>query len=218
MKRLLIPMMSSAMGSRTNRSAVRSTLCIALLVAVAAAPAVAGAPQQCVRQTLDAVSAVLDDPHLQGSSKERDRSERVAKVIHEWFDFRAMAPQSLGSHWANLTPEQRDRLVGLFAQLFERSYDRLVLRFLGGSAATYGAESVDAGRATVKTVLLQKGGDELPVDYRLTADRGAWKLYNLVVDGVSLAGNFRAQFDKTIRASSYDALVQRIETKLAEEK
>ena len=182
-----------------------------------AGPAFAGEPQQRVRQTVDAVSAALNDPQLQGSSNERARRERVAKVMHESFDFRAMAQESLGSHWASLTPGQRDRFVGLFAQLFERSYDRLVLRFLGGSATTYGAESVDAGRAIVKTVLLRKGGDELPVDYRLTADGGPWKISDVVVDGVSLAGNFRAQFTKTIRASSYDAVVQRIETKLAEE-
>ena len=196
---------------------MRSTLCTAVLVVLAAGAALAGAPQQRVRQTVDAVSAVLNDPQLQGSSNERERRERVAKVMHESFDFRAMAQESLGSHWASLTPEQRDRFVGLFTQLFERSYDRLVLRFLGDSATTYGAESVDAGRAIVKTVLLRKGGDELPVDYRLTADGGPWKISDVVIDGVSLAGNFRAQFTKTIRASSYDALVQRIETKLAEE-
>ena len=196
---------------------MRSALCTAALVALAAGAALAGEPQQRVRQTVESVSAVLNDPHLQGSGNERERRERVAKVMHESFDFRAMAQESLGSHWASLTPEQRDRFVGLFTQLFERSYDRLVLRFLGGSATRYGAESVDAGRAIVKTVLLRKGGDELPVDYRLTADGGPWKISDVVVDGVSLAGNFRAQFTETIRASSYDALVQRIETKLAEE-
>ena len=195
---------------------MRSTPCTALLV-LAAGAALAGAPQQRVRQTVDAVSAALNDPELQGSDNEHERRERVAKVMHESFDFRAMAQESLGPYWTSLTPEQRDRFVGLFAQLFERSYDRLVLRFLGGSATTYGAESVDAGRAIVKTVLLRKGGDELPVDYRLTADGGPWKICDVVVDGVSLAGNFRAQFTKTIRASSYDTLVQRIETKLAEE-
>ena len=171
-----------------------------------------------VRQTVDAVSAVVNDPQLQASSKEHDRRERVVKVMHESFDFGTMAHESLGPHWASLTPEQRDRFVGLFTQLFERSYDRLVLRFLGGSATTYGAESVDAERAVVKTALLRKGGDELPIDYRLTAAGGVWKISDVVVDGVSLAGNFRAQFAKTIRASSYDALVQRIEAKLAAEK
>ena len=189
-----------------------------MLVVLAAGAALAGAPQQRVRQTVDAVSAVLNDPQLQGSSNERERRARVAKVMHESFDFRTMARESLGPHWASLTPEQQDRFVGLFTQLFERSYDRLVLRFLGGSTTTYGAESVDAERAVVTTALLRKGGDELPIDYRLTADGGVWKISDVVVDGVSLAGNFRAQFDKTMRASSYDGLVQRIETKLAEEK
>jgi len=197
---------------------VRSTLCTALLFALGATPALAGAPQERVRQTVDAVSAVVNDPQLEASSKEHDRRERVAKVIHESFDFGMMARESLGPHWADLVPEQRDRFVGLFTQLFERSYNRLVLRFLGGSTTTYGAESVDAKRAVVKTALLRKGGDELPVDYRLTADGGVWKISDVVVDGVSLCGNFRAQFDKTMRASSYDGLVQRIETKLAEEK
>src|SRR5262249_37545338 len=131
--------------------------------------------------------------------------------------FRAMAQDSLGSHWASLTPEQRERFVGLFSRLFERSYDRLVLRFLGGSGTTYGAESVEGKRAMVKTVLVPQGGDQLPVDYRLTADGGPWKISDVVVDGVSLAGNFRAQFDKTIRDSSFDGFVQRIEKKLAEE-
>src|SRR2546430_15031293 len=92
--------------------------------------------------------------------------------MHDSFDFRTMAQESLGPQWASLTPEQRDRFVGLFAQLFERSYDRLVLRLLGGSATTYRAESVDPGRALVKTVLLPKGGAELPVDYRLTPHGG----------------------------------------------
>ncbi len=197
---------------------MRSTLRTALLFALGAAPALAGAPHERVRQTVDAVSAVVNDPQLQAPSKEHDRRERVVKVMHESFDFGTMARESLGPHWADLAPEQRDRFVGLFAQLFERSYDRLVLRFLGGSTTTYGAESVDAERAVVKTTLVRKGGDELPVDYRLTADGGVWKISDVVVDGVSLAGNFRAQFHKTIQGSSYDALVQRIETKLAEEK
>jgi len=92
-----------------------------VLVVLAAGAALAGAPQQRVRQTVDAVSAVLNDPQLQGSSNERERRERVAKVMHESFDFRTMAQESLGSHWASLTPEQRDRFVGLFTQLYART-------------------------------------------------------------------------------------------------
>ena len=188
------------------------------LVALAAATALAGEPQERVRATVDSVSAIVNDAALQGSSNDRERRDRVARVMKDSFDFPAMAQDSLGTHWASLTAEQRDHFVGLFGQLFERSYDRLVLRFLGGSETTYGAESVDGERANVKTTLVRKGGDQLPIDYRLIANRGAWKISDVVVDGVSLAGNFRSQFTKTIQDSSYDALMQRIEKKLAEEK
>jgi phospholipid transport system substrate-binding protein len=189
-----------------------------LLVALGAPlPALAGAPQERVRQTLDAVSAVLKDPDLQGSVKERERRERVAKVMHESFDFAAMGKESLGPHWASLTPTQQEEFVGLFGQLFERSYNRLVLRFLGDSTTSYGTESVQGERAVVPTTLIRKNDDKLPVDYRLLSAGGGWKMSDVVVDGVSLAGNFRSQFDKTIRTSSYDGLVQKLKTKLAEE-
>jgi phospholipid transport system substrate-binding protein len=188
-----------------------------LVAAIGPRAALAGAPQERVRQTVDAVSAVLHDPQLQGSAKERDRRDRVGNVMRDSFDFRAMARESLGSSWAGLTAEQQDEFVGLFARLFERSYDRLVLRFLGDSTTTYGAESVDKNGALVRTTIVRKNSDELPVDYRLISAGGAWKMSDVAVDGVSLAGNFHAQFDKTIRTASYDALAEKIRTKLAEE-
>jgi phospholipid transport system substrate-binding protein len=189
------------------------------LLVVFGAPftAFAGAPQERVRQTLDAVSAVLKDPDLQGSAKERERRERVANVMHDSFDFAAMGKDSLGAHWASLTPVQQEEFVGLFGQLFERSYNRLVLRFLGDSTTTYGAESIQGDRAVVPTTLVRKNDDKLPVEYRLLPTGGGWKISDVVVDGVSLAGNFRSQFDKTIRTSSYDGLVQKLKAKLAEE-
>ena len=210
------------MASRPRRRSRRGpgvssiAILVALLATVGARSALAGAPQERVRQTVDAVSAVLHDPQLQGSAKERDRRERVGKVMRDSFDFRAMARESLGSHWPGLTAEQQDEFVGLFGQLFERSYDRLVLRFLGDSTTTYGAESVDKNGAVVRTTLVRKNADELPVDYRLTSAGALWKVSDVAVDGVSLAGNFRAQFDKTIRTASYDELATKIRAKLAE--
>ena len=121
-------------------------------------------------------------------------------------------------HWGQeLLWDYSDVSQAVASGLERRALSGLVLQE-GARSVAYCYYMLDAGRAIVKTVLLRKGGDELPVDYRLTADGGPWKISDVVIDGVSLAGNFRAQFTKTIRASSYDALVQRIETKLAEEK
>ncbi|HZP43984.1 MAG TPA: ABC transporter substrate-binding protein [Candidatus Binatia bacterium] len=197
---------------------MRQPLATALVLLLAAAPVLGAAPGERVRQTIDSVTATLNDPALQGPSKEEERRARIGRVMHDSFDFETMAQTALGTHWDALTAEQRARFVTLFGDLFERSYDRLVLRFLGGSTTTYGAEAVDGDRAVVRTTLVRKSDDELPVDYRLVSTGGAWKMSDVAVDGVSLAGNFRAQFDKTIRSESYDALVKRIEAKLAEAK
>ena len=209
--------MSDLAGRMPVRRAHGGLPAAALLFSLFPASALAGAPQERVRQTLDAVSAVLNDPELHEASREGDRRARVGKIMRDGFDFREMARASLGSHWATLTAEQQDEFVGLFGQLFERSYDRLVLRFLGDSTTTYGAESIEKNGAVVRTTLVRKNTDELPVDYRLTSNDGPWKISDAVVDGVSLAGNFRAQFEKTIRTASYDELAKRVRTKLAEQ-
>jgi len=91
---------------------VRATPWIAIL-ALAVGTAVAGAPQHRVRETVDAVSAIVNDPQLQGTSNERERRERVARIMRKSFDFRAMSQESLGTHWASLAPEQRNRFVDL---------------------------------------------------------------------------------------------------------
>jgi len=179
--------------------------------------ALAAGPLERVQATLQAVSAVLADPTLQGVKSDQERKQRVRQIIFESFDFREMAREALGSHWGNLTSPQRDEFSKLFGSLFERSYNRLVLRFLGERETLYGTESIQQDRATVATTLVSKQDAKLPVDYRLVHHGDEWAIYDVAIDGVSLAMNYRAQFSKILRTSSYEALVQRIKTKLEEE-
>jgi len=176
-------------------------------------PALAAEPQERVRATLDAVYAVLTDPQLQGPAKEVERRRRVQRIIRDTFDFAEMGRESLSTHWAGLTPQQREQFVTVFGAFFERSYDRLVLRFLRNRQAAYGAESVEKDRARVRTTLVDNKGEELPVDYHLKYDDQRWSIFDVVVDGARLASSFRAQFDKIIRTSSYDTLLLRMKIK-----
>jgi phospholipid transport system substrate-binding protein len=170
-----------------------------------------------VQATLKAVSTVMEDPTLQGADKDQERKQRVRQIIFESFDFREMAQESLGTHWGKLTPSQRDEFTKLFGSLFERSYNRLVLRVLGERRAIYGAESIQRDRATVATTLVSRQDARLPVDYRLVRHSEQWAIYDVAIDGVSLAMNYRAQFSKILRTASYEVLVERIKTKLEEE-
>jgi phospholipid transport system substrate-binding protein len=182
-----------------------------------AQPVLGTGPQERVQATLKAVSAVLEEPALQGSENEQERKQRVRQIIFASFDFREMARESLGTHWAKFTPSQRDEFTDVFGSLFERSYSRLVLRVLRERKAVYGTESIQQDRATVSTTLVSRQDAKLPVDYRLVRRSEQWAIYDVAIDGVSLAMNYRAQFHKVLRTSSYDMLVERMKTKLEEE-
>ncbi|HWP66866.1 MAG TPA: ABC transporter substrate-binding protein [Candidatus Limnocylindria bacterium] len=187
------------------------------LAAGTAAPARAGEPQARVEETVGAIAAVLGDPAPRGTENDLERKERVRGIIRDAFDFAAMTEAAMGRHWAALDAEKRRELVDLFGALFERSYDRLVVRFLGRSRTVYGGESVANDRALVRTTLVREHDDELPVDYHISYDGRRWRMWDVDVDGVSLAAKFRSQFDAAIRASSVDRLIARIEAKLAVE-
>jgi phospholipid transport system substrate-binding protein len=201
------------------RSLLLGALALVMSIDLSRAPQAFGAgPQERVQATLQAVSALLEDPTLQGAEADQERKQRVRQIIFESFDFREMAREALGSHWGKLEPAQREEFIELFGRLFERSYNRLVLRFLGARQTLYGTESIQQDHATVATTLVSSKQDaSLPVDYRLVRQNERWAIYDVAIEGVSLAMNYRAQFSKILRNSSYDALAQRIKTKLEEE-
>jgi phospholipid transport system substrate-binding protein len=183
-----------------------------------ARPALAVGPQDRVREILAAVSAVMQDPQLQGSDHQMERKQRVRRIIVDAFDFTEMGRVALGAHWARLTAEQQTEFISLFGDLFERSYNRLVLRFLSERETMYGAVTHEQDRAMVQTTLVvRKTNEQLPVNYRLLDKGGQWAVFDVVVDGVSLTLNYRAQFDKIIRSSSYESLVQKIKARLEQE-
>ena len=208
--------------SQRGNTAARWMPPLAIAVAVllllgSARSALAAEPQDRVRGSLNSVAAVLKDPGLQGPDKQAERRQRVRQIILDTFDFGEMATLALGPSWDKLTAPQRAEFVNLFGTLFERSYNNLVLRFLPNRQTSYGKETVTQDRAVVQTTLVdQTTGGELPVDYRLIHKDQRWAVFDVVVDGVSLAQNYRAQFEQIIRSSSYDTLLQRIKSKVAE--
>ena len=186
-----------------------------LLVAQLARPvsAAASAPRERITGIMATAQVVFRDPALQGADRAPQRRERVRSIIAAAFDFPSMARESLGPQWNKLTPAQQEDFVQLFGELFKVSYSNLVLKFLGEREAVFGEEVVQSDRALVRTTLRDRQGDDLPVDYKLVEDAGHWRVHDVIVDGVSLAGNYRGQFSRVIETSSYAALRERIEAK-----
>jgi phospholipid transport system substrate-binding protein len=176
-----------------------------------------GKPVDRVRDTLESALRILNDPTLQGPEKKTARTQQVRKLIASRFNYAEMAERSLDSHWVKLTPEQRQAFVALFGELFERSYSRLVLNSLPDQQIVYAGETVNGTRAVVKTVMVDKRGDRLPVDYQLRRPKAQWQLSDVVIDGVSIVNNYQSQFNKIIQTSSFDDLVKKMRIKREEE-
>jgi phospholipid transport system substrate-binding protein len=176
-----------------------------------------GKPVDRVRDTLESALRILNDPALQGPEKKTARTQQVRKLIASRFNYAEMAERSLDSHWVKLTPEQRQAFVALFGELFERSYSRLVLNSLPDQQIVYAGETVNGTRAVVKTVMVDKRGDRLPVDYQLRRPKAQWQLSDVVIDGVSIVNNYQSQFNKIIQTSSFDDLVKKMRIKREEE-
>ncbi len=189
---------------------------VAAAVLAWAGAAGAGDPTDRVRAVLNDVLAIQNDPNLQGPQYEDRRSADVKRVIAQSFNFGEMARRSLGREWDRLGPGQRKEFAEVLQDLFQDSYGKLVLNFLKRETIRYGAETVDGNGALVKTVIERLAREQIPVDYRLLEAAGRWDMVDVVIDGVSIVENYRSQFNKIIRTTSYDTLLRKMKIKREE--
>jgi phospholipid transport system substrate-binding protein len=186
-----------------------------VLLAGGVSPASAGPARDRIRDFFGSVNRLLADPAYDDRMPERLAAVRA--LVVELVDFRLAAALALGEEWTARTAAERDEFARLFAELLQSS----VLSSVGGRArlhnglsVTYVGELDDGDGVTVATSVLTRAGSELAVGYRMTQRQGRWMVYDVVIDGVSLVDNYRAQFQKVMGRSSYAGLVGEMRTRL----
>jgi phospholipid transport system substrate-binding protein len=180
--------------------------------------ATAGEPTEVIRQITDQVLKILEDPNWQGPEKQRGRQDRLHQLSDQAFDWQEMARRALAVHWRERTPEERQEFVRLFRDLVERTYiQRLETATQEKQEIQYVGEQVDGSRATVKTIVLTKRNQQVPIEYRLHKANGRWRIYDVLVEGISLVNNYRSQFNRIISSSSYNELVQKMRARQGDE-
>lgn len=176
--------------------------------------ALAAEPMEVMKGTIDEVIRILKDPTLREPGKKEERRVLLDKAIIVRFDFAEMAKRSLAVHWRERTPDEQMEFADLFGRLLESSYIGKIEAYTD-EKVVYIGEIRDGDFAEVKTKVLIRQ-DEIPIDYRLLQRGSDWKVYDVVIDGVSLVNNYRNQFNKVIRNSSYEELVKKMKAKEAE--
>jgi phospholipid transport system substrate-binding protein len=118
--------------------------------------------------------------------------------------------------WKDRIPQEREEFTRLFRNLLENAYAGKIEGYKG-EKILYRKESVDLPYAEVHTVIVMLQGDEIPVDYRVLKDGARWRIYDIVIEGVSLVNNYRSQFAGILQKSSYPELVRRLKSTIQQQ-
>jgi phospholipid transport system substrate-binding protein len=206
---------------RGNPSMDKS-IAAALMLFASLAGDPATTPRQVVQSAVDRAVAVLD-----GTEADRDRAQRgegraptgerpraeLRRIALDLFDFEEMARRTLSRHWAGRTRAEQTEFVTLFTDLLERSYLGRIEAYNGEKVVVV-SEQVDGIYAVVRSkIVAPRQRRDTAVEYRLHVRNGRWKVYDVLIDGVSFVSTYRGEFNRVITASSYNGLVDALRSR-----
>ncbi len=169
-----------------------------------------------LKAAIDVAFKILNDPSLKGPEKEALKRSKLRAAIKKRLDFAEMSKRSLARHWLKRTDSERKEFVALFSRLLENSYmDKIEMN--SDAEVRYDGERKAGKKVEVKTRVFTRKGLAVPINYRLMKKDDGWVVYDIVIEGISLVSNYRTQFNKIIRDSSYEGLIKNLKEKMRKE-
>jgi phospholipid transport system substrate-binding protein len=187
-----------------------------LFAAEAALAAPPSGPRDAVESAVARFKTIVQSGRADGAALAADQIGEIREIVGEMFDFDEISRRALSKHWQELQREEQVEFVALFRNLLERAYLTQV-ETVGSEEITFLGESIDpGGSAIVRSKVAPRHGSEISFNYQLHVRDGSWRIYDVVVQGISFIASYRTQFDRVIRAESYGSLRERLQKKAAE--
>ena len=149
--------------------------------------------------------------------KKKTKDEQIATIgtqIEAVFDFTELSKRTLGRDWKKMKPEQQKEFVKLFKELLQGVYADRLLAYSDQKIIFDKETMLKKGRAEVQSYLQTSDGKKIPLFYRLTDKSGSWKVYDVIIEGVSMVKNYRTQFRKILAKDSPDKLIEILRDKV----
>jgi phospholipid transport system substrate-binding protein len=161
---------------------------------------------------VDKVLTIIRSSHPTSKAQLDAQRAQLVEVIYPRFDFTEMAKRSLGRHWTDRTPEERREFVTIFAAMLGRSYADNIESYTSQDVL-YTREREDQSYAEVDTKIVTEKHPPVTINYKLHSVDKEWKVYDLVIEDISVVNNYRSQFDRVIARSSFEDLVRAMKEK-----
>ena len=173
----------------------------------------AATPKETVEAGVNKVIGTLSDPAFKAKSKD-EKIAIVGAEIDTIFDFWELSRRTLGKNWKKMSTEQQTEFVALFKELLQGVYADRLLAYSDQKVLFEKEIMLKKGRAEVQSYLQTSDGKKIPLFYRLTDKSGSWKVYDLIIEGVSMVKNYRTQFRQIISKDSPEKLLEVLRNKV----
>lgn len=180
---------------------------------LAVLPVYAGAPLDMVQTNVNKVLEVLRDPKLKAESAKKIKKEKLEVIYEQMFDEVELSRRTLGANWNKLNTSQQQEFTQLYRQVLEKAYIDKILSYTN-EKIVFPKENMLAGnQAEVQTKVIT-ASKEIPIFYRVIQKNGTWKVYDVVVENVSLVQNYRSQFNDILGKNTPDQLLEILRKKV----
>jgi phospholipid transport system substrate-binding protein len=177
--------------------------------------AYSAAPLDTVQEHVNKVLEVLRDPTLKGEPGRKLKKEKIYSISEEMFDFTELSKRSLGQNWNKLNAGQQEEFIKLFKSILETAYADKITSYTDERIIFKEEITLSEKTVEVPTVIVAKTS-EIPINYRLLQEKGRWKVYDVVIEGVSLVNNYRTQFREILANKTPEALLDILRKKVGD--
>jgi phospholipid transport system substrate-binding protein len=177
--------------------------------------AAAQSPLSIIRAGTEKAIGILHSSQAGQSPALHQRRGEILAIVDEYFNFEEMGKRALGRPWKDQPTEKRQEFIKLFKQLLFNTYINRVESYTGSNEhIAYDSENIDGEYAIVKTHVMLQSNQNVQIDYRLRLENGQWKVYDVVVEGISFVDNYRGQFASILANESFDGLLKKLRDKV----
>jgi len=186
------------------------TLAILLVIPL---QGLAATPKETVETGVNKVLKTLGDPAFKAKPKDQQIAT-IGAEIDNIFDFKELSRRTLGKQWKKMSAGQQTEFVELFKELLQGVYADRLLAYSDQKVIFDKEIMLKKGRAEVQSYLQTSDGKKIPLFYRLTDKSGSWKVYDMIIEGVSMVKNYRTQFRQILAKDSPDKLLEILRDKV----
>ena len=165
-----------------------------------------------VKGEVDKILTKLRDPVFKQQSKEK-QIEGIREIINEIFNWTELSKRTLGRNWKKFSPEQQKEFTDLFSRLLEGVYADRLLAYSDEKVVFEKETELKKGRVEVASHIRTADGKQIPLNYRTIQKDGKWRVYDVVIEGVSMVKNYRSQFNKILKNGKPEDLLETLKKK-----